>query len=179
MAIGVLRGGLADDGAWRANPAPHTVIVGTVDMVGSRLLFAGYGDGRSRRALHAGLLGHDTLVLLDEAHLALAMASLLGAVAALQRKSEFHVIALPAISARSGAVHGPRPELSCSRRLPLQTLAPRTHDRRGGRVRRAVQPDVRARALRRQTATCGENTVLRRAAPVASAERRPRHGDLR
>ena len=115
VAIGVLRGGLADDGAWRADPARPTVIVGTVDMVGSRLLFAGYGDGRSRRALHAGLLGHDALVLLDEAHLAPAMTSLLGAVAALQRKSEFRAIALSAVGARSGAVRGlGREDLACA-----------------------------------------------------------------
>ena len=37
VGLGVLRGGLADDGAWRLDPARPTVLVGTVDMVGSRL----------------------------------------------------------------------------------------------------------------------------------------------
>ena len=41
------------------------VVIGTVDMIGSRLLFSGYGDGLSRRALHAGLLGHDAFLLDD------------------------------------------------------------------------------------------------------------------
>ena len=50
VGLGVLRGGLADDGAWRADPARPTVVVGTVDMVGSRLLFSGL----RRRALEAG-----------------------------------------------------------------------------------------------------------------------------
>ena len=52
-------------------------VVGTVDMVGSRLLFSGYGDSRRRRAHHAGLLGQDALIVNDEAHLTPALASLL------------------------------------------------------------------------------------------------------
>ena len=68
VRLGVLRGGLADDGAWRVDPARPAVIVGTVDMIGSRLLFSGYGDGRWKRPMHAGLLAHDAIVVLDEAH---------------------------------------------------------------------------------------------------------------
>ena len=83
VALGVLRGGHADEGAWRHDPARPAVVVGTVDMVGSRLLFAGYGSGRSRRAMDAGLLGQGALVLLDEAHLAPAMAGLLDSIARL------------------------------------------------------------------------------------------------
>ena len=80
VGLGVLRGGCADDGAWRLDPARCAVLVGTVDMVGSRLLLSGYGDGRALRATHAGLLGHDALVLLDEAHLSVPFAALLRAV---------------------------------------------------------------------------------------------------
>lgn len=74
VEIGTLRGGLTDSGEWRLDPAKPAVLVGTVDMIGSRLLFSGYGDGRSRRSLHAGLLGVDTTVLLDESHLSPAFA---------------------------------------------------------------------------------------------------------
>ena len=77
IPVGVLRGGTADSGEWRMDPARPSVIVGTVDMIGSRLLFSGYGDGRSRRAMHAGLLGRDATVVLDESHLSVALADLL------------------------------------------------------------------------------------------------------
>lgn len=96
VALGVLRGGHADEGAWRLDPARPAVVVGTVDMVGSRLLFAGYGSGRSRRAMDAGLLGHDALVLLDEAHLSPAMAGLLDAIAGLGDGRSFRVMKLSA-----------------------------------------------------------------------------------
>ena len=102
VGLGVLRGGLADDGGWRVDPARPTVIVGTVDMVGSRILFSGYGDGRSRRPMHAGLLGHDAVVMLDEAHLSPAMGELLRAVSRLQNRPEFRATTLSATSVATG-----------------------------------------------------------------------------
>lgn len=77
MAVSTLRGEFADNREWSMNPARAAIIVGTVDMVGSRLLFSGYGDGRARRAHHAGLLGQDALIVNDEAHLSPAFAELL------------------------------------------------------------------------------------------------------
>jgi CRISPR-associated endonuclease/helicase Cas3 len=77
LAVSTLRGELADNRAWSRDPSRPAIIVGTVDMIGSRLLFSGYGDSRRRRALHAGLLGHDTLIVNDEAHLTPAFAELL------------------------------------------------------------------------------------------------------
>ena len=106
VGLGVLRGGLADDGAWRLDPARPAVLVGTVDMVGSRLVFSGYGDGRSRRAMHAGLLGHDAMVLLDEAHLAPAFGALLRDIAGLQGRPEFRTMTLSATGASGATVLG-------------------------------------------------------------------------
>ena len=103
VGLGVLRGALADDGAWRVDPARPAVIVGTVDLVGSRLLFAGYGAGRARRSMDAGLLGHDALIVLDEAHLAPAMGELLRAVAELHGGPELQVMVLSALGLRGPA----------------------------------------------------------------------------
>lgn len=69
LPISTLRGQFVDNREWLTDPAKPAIIVGTVDMIGSRLLFEGYGVSRKMRPYHAGLLGADTLVLLDEAHL--------------------------------------------------------------------------------------------------------------
>ena len=69
LRISTLRGRYADNRQWLEDPAAPAIIVGTVDMIGSRLLFEGYGVTRRMRPYHAGLLGADTLVVLDESHL--------------------------------------------------------------------------------------------------------------
>lgn len=81
LSISTLRGGFADNRDWLGDPCKPAIVVGTVDMVGSRLLFEGYGVSRRMRPYHAGLLGVDTLVLLDEAHLCLPFEALLRQVA--------------------------------------------------------------------------------------------------
>ncbi len=80
LAVSTLRGELADNREWLANPARPAIVIGTIDMIGSKLLFSGYGDGRYGRAHHAGLVGQDALVIHDEAHLSPAFSRLLRAV---------------------------------------------------------------------------------------------------
>ena len=81
LPISTLRGGYADNRDWLENPTVPAIIVGTIDMIGSRMLFEGYGVSRGMRPYHAGLLGVDALVLLDEAHLCPPFEALLRQVA--------------------------------------------------------------------------------------------------
>lgn len=103
LAISTLRGELEDNREWSRDPAKPAIIIGTVDMIGSRLLFSGYGDSRYWRAQHAGLLGHDSLIINDEAHLSPAFASLLKKIEAFQNDSlkPFRTIRLSATHSTS------------------------------------------------------------------------------
>ena len=80
VTISTLRGQYADNHEWSADPSRPAVICGTVDMIGSRLLFSGYGVGFKAKPLHAGFLGQDVLVVHDEAHLEPAFQDLLTAI---------------------------------------------------------------------------------------------------
>jgi len=85
LAVSTLRGQLADNGEWCVDPTRPAVIVGTVDMIGSGLLFSRYTRGFKTRPLHAGFLGQDALVVHDEAHLEPAFQSLLENIVAAQK----------------------------------------------------------------------------------------------
>jgi CRISPR-associated endonuclease/helicase Cas3 len=69
LPISTLRGQFADNREWLTDPTAPAIVVGTVDMIGSRLLFEGYACSRKMRPYHAGLLATDTVLVLDEAHL--------------------------------------------------------------------------------------------------------------
>lgn len=77
LPISTLRGQHVDNRAWLEDPSSPAIVVGTVDMVGSRLLFSGYGVSSKMRPYHAGILGVDALFVLDEAHLVPAFEDLL------------------------------------------------------------------------------------------------------
>lgn len=69
LPISTLRGQYVDNREWLEDPSLPAIVVGTVDMIGSRLLFEGYRCSRKMRPYHAGLLGVDAVIVLDEAHL--------------------------------------------------------------------------------------------------------------
>lgn len=110
LAISTLRGQFADNAAWRDDPARAAIVVGTVDMIGSRLLFSGYGRGFKAKPLHAAFLGQDTLLVHDEAHLEPAFQRLVESIHAEQQRNEwergrFHVMALSATARSSAKPH--------------------------------------------------------------------------
>jgi CRISPR-associated endonuclease/helicase Cas3 len=64
-----MRGGVDWSWLWIERPDRHAVVTGTVDQIGSRLLFRGYGVGTQLRPIDAAMVGTDSLIIIDEAHL--------------------------------------------------------------------------------------------------------------
>ena len=103
LPISTLRGQHVDNREWLDDPAAPAIVVGTVDMIGSRLLFEGYGVSRRMRPYQAGLMGCDTLVLLDEAHLSQPFGQLLRTI-----ETQRHARATDDADAVLGKFGGPR-----------------------------------------------------------------------
>lgn len=83
-----LRGGMPRERGFAYHPCQPMIISTTIDQIGSRLLFRGYGLSPYSQPLHAGLLGHDTLILLDEAHLSTPFIDTVAAIRREQGRAE-------------------------------------------------------------------------------------------
>lgn len=64
-----LRGAIYRDQRWTRSLLQPTIIATTIDQIGSRLLFRGYGVTPNACPIHAALVATDALWLLDEAHI--------------------------------------------------------------------------------------------------------------
>jgi CRISPR-associated endonuclease/helicase Cas3 len=112
LHVAALRGGMYRDDSWARSPAQPTICVSTVDQIGSRLLFRGYGLSEYRRPVHAGLTGNDALYLLDEAHLSQPFLETLQAVGSYRGWAErplggpFVVVEVSATPATAGERFG-------------------------------------------------------------------------
>src|SRR5258708_1462076 len=80
LGVSTLRGEFADNEEWRVDPARPSIAIGTIDKIGSKLLFAGYGDSAYTRPTAAALTGISSYVIYDEAHLEPAFSALLKSI---------------------------------------------------------------------------------------------------
>ena len=107
LAVSTLRGELADNEEWKSDPSRAAIVIGTIDMIGSKLLFSGYGDGLYKSVHHAGLIGQDVFIVHDEAHLTPAFSNLLRRVEDAQKKDcETRPIQLMELSATQHGFSG-------------------------------------------------------------------------
>lgn len=82
-----LRGAIFRDQRWARSLLQPTLIASTVDQVGSRLLFRGYGVTPQQCPIHAALVSNDALWLLDEAHISQPFSE---TIEAIQRYRQTH-----------------------------------------------------------------------------------------
>jgi CRISPR-associated endonuclease/helicase Cas3 len=107
-------------------PDIPAIVCSTVDQVGSRLLFRGYGVGRGSRPVDAALVGTDSLIVVDEAHIAQPFVETAERAAAIQRAAVAHPgrpLHVMRVSATLGAPTGGADDGAARFRLTSDELA--------------------------------------------------------
>ncbi|MBA3810321.1 MAG: type I-U CRISPR-associated helicase/endonuclease Cas3 [Caulobacteraceae bacterium] len=147
LPISTLRGQHLDNRRWLEDPASSAIVVGTVDMIGSRLLFEGYGVSRKMRPVHAGLIGVDSLIVLDEAHLVPPFEALVRQVSTL---------------GRGDANRAPHP---LARSIHLMSLSATGRETPGASVFRLIEDDLDDPPVRARLESPKRLRVLPEASP--------------
>lgn len=170
LEVRVLRGGMDSRPEGPRHPAAATVLVGTIDLVGSRLLWRGYGVSRGRRPIDAAMVGADSLIVLDEAHLAAQFHTTL-AVLARQTAAEPGLAGIPArqLVTMTATPEDPADAFDWAAEIDRNpAVATRQHHRRAmtvelasstGKAETAMKDWLKKTALDRQCIVCFFNTA--------------------
>ena len=165
LKIVQLRSGVLDDRGWSFSPSCPALIIGTVDQIGSRLLFQGYGLGKRERPMQAGLLGVDTWVCVDEAHLVPAFVMTLRQ---LQQRIQTHAHAPESITRLFDRLPWYLTELSATAGLPSpkikKILAIEPEDEENEHMELRIKA---SRAKRAKIIECADKAVPERIAQEA------------
>jgi CRISPR-associated endonuclease/helicase Cas3 len=97
-----MRGGVNWSWLWLERPDRHAIVTGTVDQIGSRLLFRGYGTSQRLWPVDAALTGTDSLIIVDEAHLSDPFLTTLRRIAELEQAGTVPAPVVVAMSASPG-----------------------------------------------------------------------------
>lgn len=161
-----LRGGVYRDDGWAADPLTPAILISTVDQIGSRLLFRGYGVGRRSRAVHAGLLAFDTRIILDEAHLSTVFGETLDRARQYQQWAE----------------HSPLPENRFTRLVRMSATAGgctrvfdlKAEERKDERLRPRLEANKRAELIEVKVEAISKETWQKQPQKAREQERRNR-----
>ena len=128
VEVARMRGGTTWSWRWVERPDRHAVVVGTVDQIGSRLLMRGYGLSANLAPIDAALVGTDSLILCDEAHLSQTLLTTLASAAA--GEGAAGRLSGPVVVPLSATV-----PLKPGARVHTTTAADASHPMAGGRLR--------------------------------------------